>query len=693
MASNKSVVIVVAGEDKSGAVLDAVNKHLEEMRNKAEAADSAMGKFGERFTRALEMTGIYFGIREAIRGIEEMVKSSVELGVEIGHLSKQTGISTENLSVLKYAADQTGVSFETFTKGFKKLSESMYEVEHGSKQAVQAFGALGISQADLQKTGGDMYNVLDLVASRMATMPDGFEKNAAATKLFGRAGQDLIPVLDQGSAGIERYRSEAANLGIMLNSQTIENMEELHRSVAQMEGSFEGLALEITSALSPALQRMAKDATELVKALRVSPADALKLMGSNFISNVPMFGPAAAALKARGEQMRKEAMDDINGKVALQSAADSAESSSHFGSGGSPGFMADPEAAKKLKEQRDKAGEVLRQAQGKTADTSGYRDSFKLQEQMQREAGEQADKLSEDYIKEKQVESEAAVKSSKEQIAALREVQEGRIAAASEAYRSAEQATDFEVEQGRISADRRADILRDAAARELEIKQNALAQMAALDSINPDNPEKVQRDLNLIGEVQAEHNEKMVELDRQAAEQRAEAMTGLLHSVFDPFMERPKHISDAFKKMADDILGDLQRIAEQKLIQSIVGGMNGGVNGGGRNGVSGLGDIFRGIIHPGTSQKASNGGYLAGAGTIPDAAVSALQQGHGGASSGSGVVVNMITQGTPQQVQSSGSSGDGQLEKMIVSIVLKDADTLGPMSQGIGGAIKMLGQF
>jgi hypothetical protein len=27
---------------------------------------------------------------------------------------------------------------------------------------------------------------------------------------------------------------------------------------------------------------------------------------------------------------------------------------------------------------------------------------------------------------------------------------------------------------------------------------------------------------------------------------------------------------------------------------------------------------------------------------------------------------------------------------MIVSIVLKDADTLGPMSQGMGGSIKML---
>ena len=54
-------------------------------------------------------------------------------------------------------------------------------------------------------------------------------------------------------------------------------------------------------------------------------------------------------------------------------------------------------------------------------------------------------------------------------------------------------------------------------------------------------------------------------------------------------------------------------------------------------------------------------------------------------------MINLITQGTPQAVDSSGSSGGGKLEQMIVSIVLKDADTLGPMSQAIGGGINMLG--
>ena len=131
---------------------------------------------------------------------------------------------------------------------------------------------MNISQKDLNATGGDV-QVLELVAGR-CKLCRRLPKERYATQLFGRAGRELIPILDQGSAGIEGFRSEAEGLGLVLDSQAIGKMEELHRSVEAMEGSFSGLALEITSALSPALQKMAHDATELVTVFQLSPGTA-----------------------------------------------------------------------------------------------------------------------------------------------------------------------------------------------------------------------------------------------------------------------------------------------------------------------------------------------------------------------------------------------------------------------------------
>jgi len=60
-----------------------------------------------------------------------------------------------------------------------------------------------------------------------------------------------------------------------------------------------------------------------------------------------------------------------------------------------------------------------------------------------------------------------------------------------------------------------------------------------------------------------------------------------------------------------------------------------------------------------------------------------------GAGSGSGnVQVNLINNGTPQQVDSTQQSGGG-LDGMVLQVVLKDLTSNGPMIQGIKGAMQV----
>lgn len=274
--SKAPVVILIEGKNNTGAVLDQVKRGLMEVGESAHKAGGEVERMEHLVEGAFVWEVAREGLHELFEAMKEAIAGSVEYGEALSHMHEATGISTENLSVLRFASERTGVSFEALSKGFKKLSTEIWEFNHGELEAKQAFGTLGISAKDLAATGGGLYDVMKLVADRFRSMPDGAMKSAAATELFGRAGQDLIPVLNEGAAGVEEFRTEAESLGIVIDSQTAAKMELLESKGADVKGAFRGMSLELTEYLSPALIDAANDMTEFIKALDVSKLDAFR---------------------------------------------------------------------------------------------------------------------------------------------------------------------------------------------------------------------------------------------------------------------------------------------------------------------------------------------------------------------------------------------------------------------------------
>lgn len=253
------ITIQIMG-DGEGAV-EALRLIEEKMKETAERGDSMsaqLAEAGERIESALSMVGIGIGIQEVTDRLKEMVAGTIDAAVELGHLSQQTGINVEQLSSLKFLSEETGVSFEALTKGFKKLSTNVFELHQGSKQATESFGALHLSQRDVEAAGNDMLRVLELVADKFKDMPDGIQKNAIATQLFGRAGQELIPILNQGSEAIEEYAAKGRAMGIVFDEEGIKKMEAVHQRIADLKAAYQGLSIELTDDLAPALKYVAE---------------------------------------------------------------------------------------------------------------------------------------------------------------------------------------------------------------------------------------------------------------------------------------------------------------------------------------------------------------------------------------------------------------------------------------------------
>lgn len=220
-----------------------------EVLAKAKEREERIGKLGEGLQRAGELAGLALSAEIAVDGFKEMILKTVETGVELGHLSKQTGISAQDLSVLKYAAATTGVEFEVLQKGFKKLATEAYGASQGSRQALKAFSDLGISEAQLKERGDDLFAVLTLVADKFQSMPDGIQKNALATELFGKAGQQLIPILDQGAQHLEALKATAP----IFSDEDLEKLEGIHRATVNLDTAWKNFSKSITVGVAPAV--------------------------------------------------------------------------------------------------------------------------------------------------------------------------------------------------------------------------------------------------------------------------------------------------------------------------------------------------------------------------------------------------------------------------------------------------------
>ena len=94
------------------------------------------------------------------------VKHFASAGDALNKMSQRTGVSVEVLSELAYAAEQSGTDVETLEASLRKMQKQLVEAAGGSKSAVAALSALGLSVTDLGRLSPDAQ--FRLIAERLS---------------------------------------------------------------------------------------------------------------------------------------------------------------------------------------------------------------------------------------------------------------------------------------------------------------------------------------------------------------------------------------------------------------------------------------------------------------------------------------------------------------------------------------------
>ncbi|GGD63471.1 tail fiber domain-containing protein [Caballeronia grimmiae] len=137
-------------------------------------------------------------------------------GETVEKISKQTGLSTDDVQKFGFAAKTVGVETKDAADALADLTKAQNEAQHGNKDAAAAFSAVGISLKTLKTASPE--DLLTRVADAFAKSADGAGKAAVANELFGTSGKNLIPLLDQGSARLAQLGATATEESALLDS-------------------------------------------------------------------------------------------------------------------------------------------------------------------------------------------------------------------------------------------------------------------------------------------------------------------------------------------------------------------------------------------------------------------------------------------------------------------------------------------
>ena len=265
--ANQKYKIELTALDKTKAAFSGLKKNLGGVSKLAGGTASAVLKVGIAATAAATAVSL-------------VAKKSFDFADAIGKVSTRTGIATDTVQAFQIAAVESGSSVEIANKSLEKFTRSVGDAQRGLKTQADIFKDLGVEIEDANGNTKDMDTLLREVSDGMAGLQSQSEKATVAANLFGRAGIQVVDVLDNGGAAFDAYIEKAKAYGLILSEQGIRQSEKFNDTLSFITRQIQSATAAVSIAFLPILQNLATSFKE-VTASTVAGEDGVMKFGES----------------------------------------------------------------------------------------------------------------------------------------------------------------------------------------------------------------------------------------------------------------------------------------------------------------------------------------------------------------------------------------------------------------------------
>lgn len=197
-----------------------------------------------------------------VGGLGALGYKAVTAADDLNTLSKQTGISTDELQKMQYASNLVDVSVDDIVGSMKKMKNNM---DSNSKSVQEAWTQLGVSVRDA--TTGEMRPAIDVFYDTIAALSEvenETERDQLAMDLFGKSADSLAGVIDDGGAALQEYGQQAEDLGLILSGDTLNSLNTINDTLDQTKATLGASLMELGATVATTFQPAIEKAAEVI---------------------------------------------------------------------------------------------------------------------------------------------------------------------------------------------------------------------------------------------------------------------------------------------------------------------------------------------------------------------------------------------------------------------------------------------
>lgn len=245
---------IISTEAKLASMKKEAQTASVEMQRVAASADQisdATAKAAEK-TRALSAAAAAVSV--ALIGAAYNAAKTAD---DLATLSQQSGLATDSLQKMRYAADVVDVSADTIISAMRRMKKNMASESEG---VVEAWDTLGVSVTDTTGDYRDAEEVFYDTIKALSRIPNETERDVLAMQLFGKSADELAGIIDDGGAALRMYGDEAERLGLIMDEKTIAALTEANNQIDLMKqkatNTITLVGAKVLTVAEPALEKI-----------------------------------------------------------------------------------------------------------------------------------------------------------------------------------------------------------------------------------------------------------------------------------------------------------------------------------------------------------------------------------------------------------------------------------------------------